>query len=266
MVYMWLQLSVRLECVTESFTSPTGTRLLCCACVAFQLLLPLGLAAFFACRDLPHSKTRGLTSRCIGNPEKKAKSHYGFHVYEVTGLPICLPTYLPLRHSSHRLRNRRIPQVIRIQGIHTHLRGPEHPISPVATSSRAAVSASSRCAIYRTPWFGAGALGIGDRECGGLDLGVPGRVDGAVDCLRNGGGGGCEAVAALEHEVVVRAGGDIVWGGGGVVGGGQEGVGQGLPEAGIVDEVLGVVGGVVVGDFEDGCFLAFLFLGWISGV
>lgn len=102
-----------------------------------------------------------------------------------------------------------------------------------------------------------------------MDLGVPGCVDGAVDCLRDGGGGGCcEALAALEHEVAVRGGGDIVCGcGGGVVGGGQEGVGQGLPEAGFVDEeVLGVVSAVVVGDFEDGCFLAFLFLGWISGV
>ncbi len=106
-----------------------------------------------------------------------------------------------------------------------------------------------------------GGGGIVDRDGGGLDLGVPGRVDGAVDCLRDGGARGCEAVASLEHEVVVRGGGDVVWGGG-VVGGGQEGVGQGLPEAGFVDEeVLGVVGGVVVGDFEDGCLLAFFFRG-----
>ena len=63
-----------------------------------------------------------------------------------------------------------------------------------------------------------GSGGIVDRDGGGLHLGVPGRVDGAVDGLRDGGGGGCEAVAALEHEVVVRGGGDVVWGGG-VVGG-----------------------------------------------
>ena len=38
-----------------------------------------------------------------------------------------------------------------------------------------------------------------------------------------------------------------------------------MPEAEFVDEqVLGVVGGVVVGDLEDGCFFAFLRGFWIS--
>ena len=42
-------------------------------------------------------------------------------------------------------------------------------------------------------------------------------------------------------------------------------VARAWPEAEFVDEqVLGVVGGVVVGDFEDGCFRAFFLLVWIS--
>ena len=139
------------------------------------------------------------------------------------------------------------------------MRGPEHPISRVGSSVDG--GRIGEFPLRDVPDAAVGGGGIVDRDGGGLHLGVPGRVDGAVDCLRDGGARGCEAVAALEHEVVVRGGGDVVWGGG-VVGGGQEGVGQGLPEAGFVDEeVLGVVGGVVVGDFEDGCLLASFFRG-----